>query len=91
MQIPIPLNGEQQARLGALFQHGDPDLVVIEDNMNGAPLFVLFARGAALDYVKGRLTGHAEPEAVEPEQPKVKVVPVSTGVHQALPGQKRPN
>jgi hypothetical protein len=93
MNIPLNLNGEQQARVHGLLQHGQPDLVVIEDTMNGAPLFMVLARGAALDYVKGALTGTPAdevPEAPEPEQPPVRIVPVTSGVHQALPGQKRP-
>jgi hypothetical protein len=85
--IPVSLNGAQSDALNALILRGDPDLFTHEDKLNGSPVFVLVARGNALDVVKKLLYSDASPapEPDVPEQPVVKVIPVRDGISDARP------
>lgn len=82
MNIPMPLNAEQAAKVEALITKGDPDLVVIDNPVGGSPLYVLLARGEARDWILATISG-ITPETVDegyvPDGPAAKVVAVSEG------------
>ena len=97
MDIPIQLNGPQQDRLRAVLIHGDPDFFIIDDVVNGSPLYMLVARGKARDWAISSLYSRpsesaeatpSAPEPAAPEQPPVRIVPVSEGPRSAGPTRK---
>lgn len=98
MNLPVNLSAAQADRLNALLVKGAPELVVIDDVVNGSPLYVVLARGEARKYVQAAIE-NTSVDAIEAAdlqdaaiiEPPVKVVAVRDGVNAAQPGTRRPN
>jgi hypothetical protein len=90
MQLPVQLNAHQEAALKALVLRGEPDLVLIDQAVNGSELLVIVARGRAREFARRQLlTGEAAESPEEPpEAPPVKVVKIRDGVQDNRPPGK---
>jgi hypothetical protein len=90
VNIPLKLTNGQEAALKALILRGEPDLVLIDQAVNGSDLLVIVARGRAREFARRQLlTGEAAESPEEPpEAPPVKVVKIRDGVQDNRPPGK---